>query len=115
MDGTPLWLLRDGSVLASAEVATTLAARTRGLLGRDGIEGALILERTRSVHSVGMRIALDVAFLSRDLEVLDIVRLAPWRVTRPRMRCRMVLEAQSGAFERWALRCGDRLELRGIE
>jgi uncharacterized membrane protein (UPF0127 family) len=115
MDGSPLWLLRDGTVLASAEVATSFSARTRGLLGRDGIDGALILDRTRSVHSLGMRFAIDVAFLDRDLEVLDIVHLVPWRVALPRRRGRMVLEAQAGAFERWALRRGDHLELRGIE
>jgi len=109
-----MWLLRDGTVLASAEVATSLSARARGLLGRDGIEGALILERTRSVHSFGMRFAIDVAFLGRDLEVVDITHLVPWRVALPRRRGRTVLEAQSGAFERWALQCGDRLELRGV-
>ena len=110
-----MWLLRDGTVLASAEVATSLSARTRGLLGRDGIDGAMVLARTRSVHSAGMRFALDVAFLSRDLEVLDIVHLAPWRFTRPRRRGRLVLEAEAGAFERWGLCRGDRLELRGAQ
>jgi uncharacterized membrane protein (UPF0127 family) len=115
MDGSPMWLLREGSVLASAEVATSLGARMRGLLGRDGIDGALLLLRTRSVHSVGMRFALDVAFLSRELEVMDVVHLAPGRIAWPRLRCRMVLEAEAGAFERWQLRRGDRLELRGIE
>jgi len=106
-----MWLLRDGTVLASAEVATSPLARARGLLGRDGLEGALILPRTRSVHSIGMRFPLDVAFLSRDLEVMDVVSLPPWRLTWPRLRCRMVLEAEAGAFERWKLRRGDRLEL----
>jgi uncharacterized protein len=105
------WLLRDGSVLANAEVAGTLAERTRGLLGRTGFDGAFVLPRTRSVHSLGMRFAIDVAFVDRDLCVRAIVRLAPWRMTRPRPRCRMVIEAQAGAFERWGLQVGDRLEL----
>jgi len=109
-----MWLLRDGTVLASAEVATSLSARARGLLGRDGIDGALVLERTRSVHSFGMRFAIDVAFLGGDLEVIDITHLVPWRVALPRRRGRTVLEAQSGAFERWSLQRGDRLELRGV-
>ena len=106
------WLLRDGTVLANAEVAGTLAERTRGLLGKVGYDGALVLPRTRSVHSLGMRFAIDVAFVDRDLCVRAIVRLAPWRMTRPRPRCRMVIEAQAGAFERWGLLVGDRLELR---
>ena len=57
------WLLRDGDVLASLEVAATRSARRRGLLGRDHLEGALLLERTRSVHTLGMRFPIDVAFL----------------------------------------------------
>ena len=107
------WLLRDGDVLAAAEVADGLAARTRGLLGRTDYVGAMVLLRTRSIHTVGMRFALDVAFCDRDLVVLDTVRVPPMRVALPRRRARTVVEAQAGAFERWGLRVGDQLELRG--
>ncbi|HTZ07483.1 MAG TPA: DUF192 domain-containing protein [Acidimicrobiales bacterium] len=109
---TTAWLLRDGVVLANAEVAATSGERFRGLLGRSGLDGALVIPRTRSVHSFGMRFAIDVAFLDRSLQVLDTVRLAPWRMTLPRLRARSVLEAEAGAFERWGLRVGDALELR---
>ena len=34
------WLLRDGEVLASAEVAADRRARRQGLLGRDRVDGA---------------------------------------------------------------------------
>ena len=61
------WLLRDGEVLASVEVASSLVARSRGLLGKKGYEGALLLRHTRSVHTLGMRFAIDVAFLTDDL------------------------------------------------
>ena len=105
------WLLRDGSVLATTEVAASYAERMRGLLGRSGFEGALFLPRTRAVHSLGMRFALDVAFLDRDLRVLSVIVLPPWRFTLPRPRARCVLEAEAGAFERWELRPGDELEL----
>ena len=37
-----------------------------GLLGRDGIEGALLLRPARSVHTLGMRFAIDVAFCDAD-------------------------------------------------
>ena len=37
---TSAWLVSDGRVLASAEVAATRAERRRGLLGRDGLDGA---------------------------------------------------------------------------
>jgi uncharacterized membrane protein (UPF0127 family) len=107
------WLLRDGDVLAAAEVADSFAVRTKGLLGRDGYEGAMVLPRTRSVHTVGMRFTIDVAVCDRDMVVLAVTRLRPWRMSFPRSRGRSVIEAQAGAFERWGLRVGDHLELRG--
>jgi uncharacterized membrane protein (UPF0127 family) len=104
------WLLRDGDVLASLEVADDRAARRKGLLGRDGIEGALLLVPARSVHSIGMRFAIDVAWLDRDLTVLRVASLARNRMTRPVLRARSVLEAEAGAFARWNLQVGDQLE-----
>jgi len=107
------WLLCDGEVLASVEVASSLAARSRGLLGRKTCEGALLLHRTRSVHTIGMRFPIDVAFLNRDLRVIDVASLPPYRIGLPRRGGRSVLEARAGAFERWGLTPGDQLEIRG--
>ena len=106
------WLLRDGEVLASLEVAETRAARRRGLLGRDSIEGALLLQPCRSVHSIGMRFPLDVAWCNRDLVVLRVARLPRQRMSRPVWRSGAVLEAEAGSFARWDLVPGDQLELR---
>jgi uncharacterized protein len=106
------WLLKNGEVLASADVARTFAQRTRGLLGRDGYDGAYVLHHTSAVHSLGMRFAIDVAFLDKRLVVVDRTELRPWRMTLPRIRSRSVLEAAAGSFDRWGLRVGDELELR---
>jgi uncharacterized membrane protein (UPF0127 family) len=99
-------LLRDGHALAPAEVARTRRDRRRGLLGRDGIEGALVLDPCRQVHTAGMRFAIDVACCGHDGRVLRVVRLAPWRVSRPVRRAAFVVEAEAGAFERWGVRAG---------
>lgn len=106
------WLLRDGEVLASLEVAADRRARSRGLLGRDGIDGALLLERTRSVHTVGMRFPIDVAVCDADLVVLRTCALRPGRLQLPVRHGRQVIEAEAGAFARWGLVPGDRLEVR---
>ena len=106
------WLLRDEQVLAAAEVAERRRDRMRGLLGRDGLDGALVLRPCRSVHTIGMRFPIDVAFCTRDLRVLRTVELRPNRVTRPSLRGCCVIEAERGAFERWKLRPGDVLEIR---
>lgn len=107
-----VWLLRGGDVLASAEVADSMVDRARGLLGHSRYDGALLLRGTRSVHSVGMRFPMDVAFLDDGLRVLGVTRLRPWGVALPRRGCRHVLEAQAGAFERWRLAPGDQIEIR---
>lgn len=109
----PAWLCRDGEVLAALEVAESLRARTRGLLGRDGLSGAILLRPARSVHTLRMRFPIDVAFVDRDLAVLATVTMARNRLGLPRLRARAVLEAEAGAFERWGLRPGDRLEVKG--
>src|SRR6266508_3796180 len=106
------WLLRDGEVVASLEVATRFGARARGLLGRDGVKGALLLQPARSVHTIGMRFPIDVAFVDRDLVVLRTVTMRPWRMSRVVFRARAVLEAEAGAFALWNLVPGDRLELK---
>jgi len=98
--------------LASLEVADSAARRARGLLGRDGFDGALLIRRTRSVHSFGMRFDLDVAFLDRDDRVIKVVALRKGRVTAPVWSARSVVEASAGSFREWGLRCGDELEVR---
>lgn len=105
------WLLRDGEVLAALEIASTRAERRRGLLGRDGVEGALLLKPARSVHTIGMRFPIDVAFCDRQFAVVAVRCMKRYRVSRPRMRAACVIEASAGAFDRWGLRVGDCLEI----
>ncbi|HEX7166611.1 MAG TPA: DUF192 domain-containing protein [Acidimicrobiales bacterium] len=110
------WLVRDGEVLASLEVADSFQGRLRGLLGRDGIEGALLLRPAKSVHTFGMRFTIDVAFCDatgNDLVVVEAFTLGRNRMTLPRLKPNAVVEAEAGAFERWRLRPGDRLEIKG--
>ncbi len=107
------WLVSESRVLASAEVAHSRHDRRRGLLGRHDLEGALVLDPCRWVHTLGMRFALDVAYLDPDDVVIKTLHMAPWRVGVPVPRARKVIEAQRGAFGRWGLRVGDVVEIRG--
>lgn len=107
------WLVHDGRVLATLEVPERRVERRRGLLGRPGIEGALLLRPVRSVHTVGMRFAIDAAQCDADLRVLRIVTMPPNRVLRPVRGVRAVVEAEAGAFARWSVVPGDCLEVRG--
>lgn len=88
------------------EVADSRAARRRGLLGRDGIEGALLLTPARSVHTVRMRFAIDVAHVDDEMVVLSVVTMSPGRLGRWRRRCRHVIEAEAGSLRRWGIEPG---------
>ncbi len=109
---TMAWLVSDARVLASAEVAADRPARRRGLLGRDGVEGALVIEPCRWVHTLGMRFPIDVAFLDADGVVVRCTRMGRHRVGLPVRVARTVIEAEAGAFDRWGLRVGDVVEVR---
>lgn len=106
------WLVTEGRVLASCERASQRRARTVGLLGRDGIEGALVLEGCRWVHTIGMRFALDVAYVDEQGIVVKTVHMHRHRLGSPVWRARTVIEAQEGAFGRWGLHVGDVVEVR---
>lgn len=106
------WLVSDARVLASAEIAADGRARRRGLLGRDDVEGAFVIERCRWVHTIGMRFPIDVAYVDEDGQVVKTTRMRRFRIGLPVRRGRTVIEAQAGAFARWELRTGDEVELR---
>ncbi|MFE2277918.1 DUF192 domain-containing protein [Streptomyces sp. NPDC059454] len=93
------------------ETATSYRARTRGLLGRDSLDGALLLSPANSVHTFRMRMPIDVAYLDRRLRVIAVRTMPPGRLGLPRLRARHVLEAEAGAMEGWGLRAGSQVEV----
>jgi uncharacterized membrane protein (UPF0127 family) len=107
------WIVRGDDVLAAAEVAVTRRMRAKGLIGREDLEGAIILRPCRQVHTFGMRFPIDVAFCDRYGFVLHKHTLAPRRVSRPVWRSYFAIEARAGSFERWKLEPGDVVEIRG--
>ncbi|KUM94107.1 hypothetical protein AQI88_23395 [Streptomyces cellostaticus] len=97
----------DGAVLTvPLEISTSYRARTKGLLGRDALDGAMLLSPASGVHTFGMRIPIDVAYLDRRLTVLAVRTMQPGRLGRPRLRARHVLEAEAGAMAEWGLDVG---------
>ena len=106
------WLVCGDRVIASLEVASSRRERRRGLSGRDGIEGALLLERTRSVHSFGMRFPIDVAHCDAEMRVLRVTTMRANRVGCMVLRARSVIEAEAGSFRRWGVAPGVELEIR---
>ncbi len=94
------------------EVAETRSARRRGLLGRTSVDGgALLIMKCRSVHTLGMRFAIDVAHLDSSMRILRLHMMSPRRLGAVVLRARHVLEADAGAFGRWNLDVGDQLRV----
>jgi uncharacterized membrane protein (UPF0127 family) len=108
-NGTGTLRIADASL--PVEIAATYGPRRRGLLGRDGVEGAMLLTPCKNVHTFRMRFAIDVAYLDRALRVVDVHTMKPGRLGRPRFRARHVLEAEAGAMAGWGVRPGIQLTI----
>ncbi len=74
--------------------ARTPLERLRGLAGLPALEPgeALLLRRCRSVHTVGMRFALDLVWLDADDHPVRIDRAVPPNRLKTCRRARHVLE-----------------------
>ena len=109
----------DGICVASrVRTAATFASRFVGLLNRNHLDvrEGLLLSPGGSIHTLGMRIAIDVLFLSDQLRVVKIMsRLRPWRVALAPAQTRSVLELAAGRAIAARLREGTRLIKREAE
>ncbi|MEU9447718.1 DUF192 domain-containing protein [Streptomyces sp. NPDC048277] len=99
----------DTKATVPLEIATSYRARTKGLLGRDGLEGAILLSPANGIHTFRMRIPIDVAYLDRRLTVIAVRTMRPGRLGLPRLRSRHVLEAEAGAMATWGVAAGVRV------
>jgi uncharacterized membrane protein (UPF0127 family) len=99
---------------ASAELPPALAAAydirragtpTARLLGLAGLRAlpphaGLLLPRTRSVHTLGMRFALDLIWLAADGAIVRVDRAVKPRRARACRQARAVVELAAGAYTR---------------
>ena len=78
--------------------ATTRRARALGLARLDALpdDQALRIPRCRSVHTFGMRFALDLVWLGPDGDVVRVDRAVPPRRLRTCLRARAVVECAAG-------------------
>ena len=91
-------------------IASSVTQRLRGLFGRRGFSGTLLLDPCSDVHTFGMREPIDVAFIADDGKVLEVFRYVG---PRRRLRCRDA-RATLERFSRdgpW-LRPGERIALK---
>ncbi|MFE3166820.1 DUF192 domain-containing protein [Streptomyces sp. NPDC059224] len=101
----------ENPVTVPLEIATSYRARAKGLLGRDSLDGAMLLSPAGSIHTFRMRMPIDVAYLDRRLTVIALRTMPPGRLGLPRPRSRHVLEAEAGAMAGWGVRVGTRVSI----
>lgn len=101
-------------VASRVRVARTFFARSLGLLGSRDLpaEEGLLIEPGSSVHTFGMRFAIDVLFLDRRMRIVRLVSaLQGWRIALAPSQTRRVLEIPAGRAASLGLRVGMRLVL----
>jgi uncharacterized protein len=101
LDDLPERRLPGGLRLA---VARSRRARLRGLAFLDELppDRALLFERCRSVHTFGMRFALDLIWLDADRRLVRLDRDVPRRRVRSCREALHVVEVAAGAGPSWA-------------
>ncbi|MBL8137485.1 MAG: DUF192 domain-containing protein [Acidobacteria bacterium] len=113
---TGRWGLRvapGGALLATnAELAGDSRARTRGLLGRDGLAAgeALVIAPCQGIHTFGMRFPLDIVGVARDGRVVTVRSDVPRRRIVLALRAFAIVELPAGTCAVAGLVVGDRLE-----
>jgi len=103
---------RHGVLASSVEVASSGAARSRGLLGRKGLAmgEALWIIPCEAVHTVGMQFALDLVYLDRGRRIRKIRQnVRPWRFSAC-LTAHSVLELPAGALQGQQVKVGDVIE-----
>ena len=68
------WIMDVCGDVESLELATTAKERLRGMLFRDPDDVTRLLIPCHDIHTFGMRYPLDIAFISREGQVLEVHR-----------------------------------------
>lgn len=103
--------LRGCDIGVDVSITESARERMRGLLGRDALGSgeALLLKRCGSVHTFGMRFAIDVLFLDRHQRVVAIRHGVARRRMSFSLRAADTLEMAAGAARLHGLAIGDSL------
>jgi len=104
-----------GTVIADkAIVAKTLIKRLTGLLSRSEFNKgeALIFHNTSSVHTIGMRFAIDVLFVNKNNVIMGVVTgMKPFRLSRLYPFCD-VIELPAGTIQESGTKKGDVIKIK---
>ena len=102
------------TLAANLSVADTFLTSLVGLLGRQTLplgEG-LWITPCQSVHTIGMKFAIDVLFLNQDGVILHLIEgMKPFRISKHLTDARSVLELPKNNIPETHTRLGDRVKI----
>ncbi|MBK8219955.1 MAG: DUF192 domain-containing protein [Candidatus Obscuribacter sp.] len=108
-------LTKDRVLAERASIARSFFRRLKGLLGTDSLpdgEG-LLLSPCNSIHMFGMKYAIDVIFLDKELVVVDVLEnIAPGKASRVYRKAYCCLELPAGKVNLTGTTIGDKLDFR---
>ncbi len=105
---------RDVLVAGAVTIAGTSASRKQGLLGIEHIApgGGLWIAPCEAVHTIGMKLPIDVIFLDRRFRVTKLISaLKPFRISVS-LSAYSVLELEAGAIARSRTKVNDHLRFQ---
>lgn len=103
---------RNVTLAAFGRRATGLWDRSKGLLGRKGIEpgDGLLIDPCSGIHTFFMAFPIDAVFVDREGTVIHLAMdIAPQRMSRYVFKARAVLELPAGTVQSSGTQVGDRL------
>ncbi len=105
---------RNVALVTDGVVADTYWTRFIGLMGKRALADGfgLLLKNESAIHTIGMRIPIDVIYLDANARVLRLTTaMPPWRFGPLVRHVRDVLELPAGALDKTGTRQGDKLFL----
>ncbi len=102
------------TILQDLYEAKSFWSRTKGLLGRSslGDQEGLWIRRCNSIHTFGMKFAIDCIFIDRQMCVKKIcAEIKPFRLIWPVWGATSVIETAAGATTRLRIQKGDVLDV----
>lgn len=96
------------------EVASTLWSRTKGLIGRAGLDAdqALWIHRCNSIHTFFMKFPIDLVFVDRHLVVRKTMSaVQPNRLVLPVLSATSVIELKAGFLDANPITVGEQLHV----
>jgi uncharacterized membrane protein (UPF0127 family) len=102
------------TLIPKLEVASTLWARTKGLLGRASLpeDQGLWIHRCNSIHTFFMKFPIDLVFVDRKMVVKKTIsKVKPNRIVFPVLWATSVIELSPGFLENNPIAVGEQLHV----